>query len=118
MTLENFIQQKLAEVEITHTYEVATDSVRAWIDTWNDEKNQSANTKRWWTVIIKNNDKEYIDSVFLYIKNCDKFSNISVENDYDLLCFTFFTNLGFYELVQGFFSINNKERVIFKCLES
>lgn len=36
MTLEIYIRTKLQDVEENHVYEVASDSVRAWIDEYND----------------------------------------------------------------------------------
>lgn len=38
ISLENWIRNKLQEVEETHDYQVATDSVRAWIDIWKELK--------------------------------------------------------------------------------
>lgn len=36
ISLKNFILHQLAELESMHQYDVATDTVRAWIDLWVD----------------------------------------------------------------------------------
>ena len=37
MTLENWLRNKLQEIEEMHEYSIATDAVRAWIDLYNKE---------------------------------------------------------------------------------
>ena len=38
MELENFIRNKLQELEEMQDYEVPTDTVRAWIDIWHEQE--------------------------------------------------------------------------------
>lgn len=40
MSLENWLRDKLDEKEKKHDYEVATDTVRAWIDLYNEKQSQ------------------------------------------------------------------------------
>jgi hypothetical protein len=45
MNLENWIRNKLQEVEEMHDYEVGTETVRCWIDLWKDSKKSNFNPK-------------------------------------------------------------------------
>lgn len=38
ISLENWLRDKLDEIESMHEYSIATDTVRAWIDLYNDLK--------------------------------------------------------------------------------
>lgn len=37
ITLENYLRNKLDEVESVHSFELATDTIRCWIDEYNDQ---------------------------------------------------------------------------------
>lgn len=38
ISLENYLRDQLSQIEENHDYSVATDTVRAWIDTYNSSK--------------------------------------------------------------------------------
>ena len=53
MSLENWIRNKLQEIEEMQDYSVATDTVRCWIDEYNDKYMVSAFTENVKNEIIK-----------------------------------------------------------------
>lgn len=40
ISLENYLRNKLDEVESMHSYELATDTIRCWIDEYNEQLRQ------------------------------------------------------------------------------
>lgn len=40
ISLENYLRNKLDEVESMHSFELATDTIRCWIDEYNEQLHQ------------------------------------------------------------------------------
>ena len=53
MDLEKFIREKLNQLEANQVYSIGTDSVRAWVDIFNEHQKLKA-TKTGWAVDVTN----------------------------------------------------------------